>query len=204
MIVTFTAEGTHPKTGEPTKDEGSDAVSALIDSAAAIGGVSRASDFAARLDRQLCRDGVYNAQEVILVSDGAAWITNVVDELLAGMRKTSILDVFHALEYASAASRRWSSAMSRARRTWRRSRPGCWDGDVAGVIADLRPHRDRDKDVAKCIDDFEANRDGCAPTRTGRAACKSGVARSKAAASKWSSHASRGRAANGRCRARMR
>ncbi len=51
VIVTFTAEGTHRKTGEPTKDESCDALSVLIENAAVIGGVSRASEFAGRLDR---------------------------------------------------------------------------------------------------------------------------------------------------------
>lgn len=159
VIVTFTAEGTHPKTGEPTKDEGSDTLSALIDSAAAIGGISRASEFAARLDRQLCRDGVYNAQEVVLVSDGAAWITNVVDELLAGMRKTYILDVFHALEYASAALKALVTCDVAHKVYLAEVKARLLNGDVAGVIADLRPRRDRYKDVARCIDYFEANKE---------------------------------------------
>ena len=55
-----------------------------------------ASEFAGRFDRQLCRNGACMAREVVPVSDGAAWITNVADELLAGMKKTYILDVAHA------------------------------------------------------------------------------------------------------------
>ena len=159
VIVTFTAEGTHPKTGEPTKDEDSDAVSALIDSAAAVGGVSRASEFAGRLDRQLCRDGACKAREVVPVSDGAAWITNVADELLAGMRKTYILDVFHALEYASAALRALVRCDDAHKARLAAVKARLLDGNVARVIADLRPHRDRNKDVARCIDCFEANKE---------------------------------------------
>ena len=33
------------------------------------------------------------------------------------------------------------------------------DGQVARVIGDLKPHRDRDEAVAACIDYFEANKD---------------------------------------------
>lgn len=159
VIVTFTAEGTHPKTGEPTKDEDSDAVSALIDSAAAVGGVSRASDFAGRLDRQLCRDGVYKAREVVLISDGAAWITNVADELLVGMKKTYILDVFHSLQYASAALKALVRDDGEHRARLAEVKARLLDGQVDRVIADLRPHRDRNKDVAKCIDYFESNKE---------------------------------------------
>ena len=68
-----------------------------------MGRVSGASEFAKRLDRHLCRTGAYKSEEVVLISNGAAWITNVADVLLADMNKTYILDMFHALEYASAA-----------------------------------------------------------------------------------------------------
>ena len=52
VIVTFTADGRHPKTGTPMKDKTSDAVSARIDSAAAVGRVSDASELVRRLDRR--------------------------------------------------------------------------------------------------------------------------------------------------------
>ena len=81
-------------------------------------------------------------RRVILVSDGAAWITNVVDELLAGMRKTSILDVFHALEYASAALKALVKCDVARKAHLAEVKARLLDGDVAGVIADLRPHRD--------------------------------------------------------------
>ncbi len=158
VIVTFTAEGASPKTGEPTKDEGSDTVSALIDSAASVGGVSRASEFAGRLDRQLCRDGVCNAKEVVLISDGAAWITNVADELLAGMRKTCILDVFHALEYASEALKVLVGCEFARKARLAGIKAQLLDGKVGRVMADLRPHRGRGKAVAKCIDYFDSNK----------------------------------------------
>ncbi len=159
VIATFTAEGTHPKTGAPTKDGDSGAVSALIDSAAAVGGVSRASEFAGRLDRQLCRDGVYRAREVVPVSDGAAWITDVADGLPAGMGKTYIPDVFHALEYASAALRALVGRDGAHRARLAETKARLLDGKVGRVIAELRPHRDRNRDVAKRIDCFEANRE---------------------------------------------
>ncbi len=157
MIVTFTAVGTNPKTGEPTKDEGSDTVSALIDGAASIG-ISRASEFAGRLDRQLCRDGVCNAKEVVLISDGAAWITNVADELLAGMRKTCILDVFHALECASEALKVLVRCVFARKARLAGIKAQLLDGKVGRVMADLRPHRGRGKAVAKCIDQFDSNK----------------------------------------------
>ena len=159
MIATFTAEGRHPKTGEPTKDKNSDIVSAQIDSAAAVGGINGTSEFAGRLDRHLCRTGVYKAEEVVLISDGAAWIVNVADEVLSGMKKTYILDVFHALQYASATLKALVTCDLAHKRRLAEVKAQLLGGKVARVIADLRPYRDRNKDVAKCIDYFEANKD---------------------------------------------
>ncbi len=97
--------------------------------------------------------------EVVPVSDGAAWITNVADELLAGMRKTYIPDVFHALEHASAALRALVGRDDAHRARLAETKARLPDGKVGRVIAELRPHRDRNRDVARCIDRFEANRE---------------------------------------------
>ena len=159
VIVTFTADGRHPKTGAPMKDKNSDAVSARIDSAAAVARVSGASEFAKRLDRHLCRTGAYKSEEVVLISDGVAWITNVADALLADTKKTYILDMLHALEYASAALNALVTCDITRKARLAEIKAQLLDGKVDRVIADLRPYRDRHKDVAKCIDYFEANKD---------------------------------------------
>ncbi len=159
VVVTFTAEGTNRKTGEPMKDEGSDRVSALIDSAASVGGVSRVSEFAGRAGRQFCREGVCAAREVVLVSDGAAWITNVADELLAGMRKTCIPDLFHALEYASEAVKVLIGCKAGRKARLAGIKALLPDGKVGRVIAELQPCRGWHKAVAKCIDHYASNRE---------------------------------------------
>lgn len=43
-----------------------------IDSARASGGAGRTSDFAARLDRFGTRNGLFEAKELVVLSDGAA------------------------------------------------------------------------------------------------------------------------------------
>ena len=101
-IVCYTASR-DPKTGEPRKDKGSGAVGVRIDSARAEGGAGRTSEFAGRLERFGLRNGVFEAKELAVLSDGAAWIRNVCEEILPGRRVTYILDQFHALEYAAAA-----------------------------------------------------------------------------------------------------
>ena len=49
VFVVHSVERRRPENGEPEKDPGSETWSGCIDSAAAVGGVSRNSDFAARL-----------------------------------------------------------------------------------------------------------------------------------------------------------
>ncbi len=74
------------------------------------------------------------------------------------MKKTCILDVCRALEYASAALKALvrDGGGHRARHADVKAR--LLDGQVAGVIADLQPHRGRNKDAAKRIDCFESNK----------------------------------------------
>ena len=157
-IVFYTAEGRDPKTGEPRKDKGSGAVSARIDSARAEGGVSRTSEFAARLEQAGRRNGAFAAKELAVLSDGAAWIRNVCEEIFPGPNVTYILDQFHALEYAAAAVKALAPDKGGRKARMEEIKQQLDDGQVACVIAGLKPHRDRDEAVAACIDYFEANK----------------------------------------------
>ena len=67
--------------------------------------------------------------------------------------------MFHALEYASAALRALVRCDDAHKARLAAVKARLLDGNVARVIADLRPHRDRNKDVARCIDYFEANKE---------------------------------------------
>ena len=71
IIEIHTAEASSPRTGEPQKDVGSETVSCQVDSAAAVGGVSRSSEFAGRLEREAARAGLHRARELVVISDGA-------------------------------------------------------------------------------------------------------------------------------------
>ena len=80
-------------------------MSVRIDGAQSAGGISRSSEFAGRLERFGLREGLFEAEELVVPSDGAAWIRNVCEEAFAGMRTTFILDQFHALDCAAAADK---------------------------------------------------------------------------------------------------
>ena len=146
-------------------------------SARAEGGVSRTSEFAVRLERAGRRNGAFAAKELAVLSDGAAWIRNVCEEIFPGRRVTCVLDQFHALEYAAAAVQALAPDKAGRKARMEGIKQQLNDGQVARVIDDLKPHRDRDKAVAACIDCFEANRDRMPATAAGSAACRSRIRR---------------------------
>ena len=159
VVTIYTAERVHPKTGEPEKDPGSETRSGLIDSAAAVGGVSRGSAFAGRLEREIVRQGLRGAGEVVVISDAASWIRNVCGELLAGQKVTFILDFWHAVEYAAAALRALCPDGAERKKMLDAVKAELKAGRVDAVIDALEPHRNRDEAVAKCVDYFAANRE---------------------------------------------
>ena len=163
--------------------------------------MSRTSEFASRLERFGLRNGVFEAKELAVLSDGAAWIRNVCEEILPGRRAACVLDQFHALEYAAAAVQALALDKGGRKARMERIKQQSDDGQVACVIDGLKPHRDRDKAVAACIDYFEVNRDRMPATAAGSAACRSDPASWKAPASRSSGAASSGRGAAGRKRA---
>ena len=175
---------------------------AIVTFTAGRGGVSRTSDFAARLDRHLCREGVCGAQEAVLISDGAAWIASAADELLAGMRKTCILDVYHALEYASAALKALGGDSGGHKERLADVKARLLNGEVAGVIADLEPHRGRHKDVAKCIDCFESNKSRMRYDEYRARGMRTGSGKVESCCKQTAASRFKSQDANGRCGAR--
>ena len=130
-----------------------------IDSAQAADGVSRASDFAVRLEQFGYRNALFKAEELVVLSDGAPWIRTACEEILAGPDMTFILDLFHALEKAADAVQDLTA--DEGERTacldWIRERLNA--GQVAQVIAALEPHRHRSEAVAAFIRYCETNAD---------------------------------------------
>ena len=147
-----------PKAGKPRKGRKSGAVSVRIDSAQAVNGVSRPSEFAARLEQFVHRNGVLAAEEVVVLSDGAPRIRTVCEEILPGRKTTFILDLYHALEYASAAVQAVTPDKGRreAWMDWIRKQLDA--GRAERVVAALKRHR-RFEAVAACIRYCEANMD---------------------------------------------
>ena len=124
-----------------------------------MNGAGRASEFAARLEQFSHRNGVFAAEEVVVLSDGAPWIRTVSEEILPAGKTTFILDLYHALKYAAAAVQDVTPDEGRRAAWMERIRKQLDAGRVDLAVADLKPYRDRSEAVADCIRTYEANRD---------------------------------------------
>ena len=158
-VVCREADSLDPKTGEPRKGRKSGAAGVRIDSARSADGAGRASEFAARLEQFSHRNGVFAAEEVAVLSDGAPWIRTVCAEILPGRKTTFILDLYHALEYAAAAVQDAApdEGERKAWMDWIRKQLDA--GRVDRAVAALKRCRDRSEAVAACIRYYKANRD---------------------------------------------
>ena len=110
-----------------------------------------------RLERFGLREGLFEAGELVVLSDGAAWIRNVCEEVFAGTGTTFILDQFHALDCAAVRAIAPDRAGRKAR--MERIKAQLNGGRVDLAVAGLKPHRHRDEAVEACVRCTEANKD---------------------------------------------
>lgn len=157
LAVIYTAEERDPETGATLKDRGSETFSCLIDSAAAPSGSKAPSAFAERLDREALRRGLHDAGEVVVISDGAEWIRTTCDEIFGGRKATFVLDMFHALEYASDAVKAIFPDKAERDRRFEEIKADIKAGRASKVIRDLDPFSSRHKEVAACCRYFRNN-----------------------------------------------
>ena len=157
LAVIYTAEGRDPETGAALKDKGSETFSCLIDSAAAAPGSRDPSDFAMRLDREALRRGLHGVEDLVVISDGAEWIPNTCAELFGGGKVTFVLDIFHALEYASDAVKAIFPDKAERDRRFERIKADLEAGRAAKVIRELEPFSGRYKEVEACCRYYRNN-----------------------------------------------
>ncbi|MYA89009.1 MAG: hypothetical protein F4X97_11280 [Boseongicola sp. SB0662_bin_57] len=139
-----------PRTGKPTTVPGSVTQSAAIDSAAAP--EHGTSAFEARLRRE-----AHGAREIVIVSDGAAWIENTADRVFGHGNVTYILDQFHVPETQRAAVRAMEPDPAEEERRYERLNSLVKVGTVEPVIQELSRHARRHEEVAKCVGYFRGN-----------------------------------------------
>ena len=158
LIVAYSADDRDPETGAALKDRGSETCSCLIDSAAVSAG-GEPSGFAMRLGRECRRRGLHEAKEVAIISDGAEWIRNACEKELGRERLTLVLDLYHALEYLSAAVKAALPEGEERQQRLREARADIEAGRAEKVVRELEPFRGRHRDVEACCRQFRNNLD---------------------------------------------
>ena len=158
LVVVWTAESRHPKTGRPMRDPGSVSYSAAIESAASRDTDPAPSVFAQRVRREAERRGFPQARRRVVLGDGAPWIWKIAGEDYPGA--IQIVDLFHAKEHLHDVSKALFPADPDRARLWADVRcdeldDGCLD-DVLGV---LRSHATDCEQATHCAEYIERNRE---------------------------------------------
>ena len=110
-----------------------------------------------RLDRETLRRGLHDAEELFVISDGAEWIRGSCDELFGGRKVTFVLDMFHALEYASDAVKAMVPDTAERDRRFAGIKADFEAGRAAKVIRELEPFSGRSKEVKACCRYYRNN-----------------------------------------------
>jgi hypothetical protein len=196
LVTVWSAEKRDPKTGLPTRDEGSVSYSAAIESAATRDVDETPSEFAQRVEREARRRGFEQAERRVVLGDGAPWIWKLADELFPGA--VQIVDLFHAKGHLWDVAKAIYGPGSDLGEQWaKQRRDELDDGKIDDILAALRVHAGANDEARKCLDYVTANRRRmrypelraqglCTSTGVVEAGCKTAVGtRCKRAGMRW-------------------
>ncbi len=156
LVVVWTAESRHPRTGRPTRDLGSASYSAAIESAASRDTDPEPSPFARRVRREAERRGFPRAERRVVLGDGAPWIWNLAAMDYPGA--IQIVDLFHAKQHLHDVSKALYPDDAERARLWADVRcDELDDGCLNDVLAVLRSHADDCEQAAQCAAYIERN-----------------------------------------------
>ncbi len=118
---------------------------------------TEAETFGWRLWQEAARRGVLDAEEVVVVGDGAHWIWNLAETHFPGA--TQILDWYHASEYVwGAASAIWGETHPQ-RAVWaQRQLDRLWAGEVGQVLVELEAQRAGGEGVTAALSYYTTHR----------------------------------------------
>ena len=126
------------------------------------GAIEHVGQFGWRLYAEAVRRGLYDAQRVVVISDGAEWIRNLVQ--MHFPHATHIIDLYHAREHVGDLCRH---LFDRDLRRFNRYHDRWWDaldeGDIETIVAQARRCLPKDQranpDARREIGYFEKNKD---------------------------------------------
>lgn len=118
---------------------------------------TEAQTFGWHLWQEAARRGVLEADEVVVVGDGAHWIWNIADSHFP--QATQILDWYHASEYVwAAASAIWGEVHPQ-REVWAHQQlDALWEGKVAQVLDELEQQRAAGEGVTAALSYYTTHR----------------------------------------------
>ncbi len=158
LVIVWTAESRHPKTGRPMRDPGSVSYTGAIESAASRDTDPLPSPFARRVRREAERRGFPQAQRRVVLGDGAAWIWCLAEEDYPGA--IQIVDLFHTKQHLHDVSKALYPHDSDRARQWADIRCEELDeGDLEHVLSVLRSHAATCEQAAECAAYIDNNRD---------------------------------------------
>ncbi len=118
---------------------------------------AEAQTFGWHLWQEAARRGVGDADEVVVVGDGAHWIWNVADTHFPGA--TQILDWYHASTYVwDAASAIWGETHPQREAWAHRQLDLLWDGQVEQVLVELAQRQTAGEGVSAAITYYTTHR----------------------------------------------
>lgn len=196
LCTTWTADRLDSD-GRPTRDHGSVAYTAAIESAETLPTAKTLAPFAQRVERQAKRSGFTDAARQVAIGDGAVWLWNIVSECFP--RAIQILDLFHAKEHVHEVANAVFGAGTDLARQWCRQRCEEMDaGKLDALIDAVSKHAARSDLARTCAGYFRTNRARmdyprfqamglCVGSGVVEAGCKTAIGvRMKRAGMRWS------------------
>jgi hypothetical protein len=156
LCTVWTAQS-RDKKGLPCRDEGSQRYNAAIESAAEPDTATAPSEHAQRVLREARRTGFDQAKRRVFIGDGAAWIWNLATTYFVGA--IQIIDLFHALEKVTEATKAIYGPTSELGAAWAKvRREEVRNGLTDAVIAAFEPHAQAVDQARLCIHYLNENR----------------------------------------------
>jgi hypothetical protein len=115
-----------------------------------VSALLEAERFGDHLWQEAARRGVMEAEEVVVVGDGAHWIWNIAKAQFP--QATQIVDWYHASEYVwKAASAIWGESEPQRADWAHRQLDALWEGQVAQVLEALEQHQGAGEGVEEAL-----------------------------------------------------
>ena len=143
--------------GRPVRDQGSVSYSAAIESVASRDTDRELSRFTQRVEREAMRRRCRDAQRLVVLGDGAAWIWNVAQELFP--QADQIVDRFHVKERLSELAKSLYGETSEKAKPWaERRHQELEEGRWRNLLAALLRHVFHSKAARDCLQYLRRNR----------------------------------------------